>query len=213
MLFSDVTTRPIFPTPLIIASFPPDIAASINGSLIPMLLKKAATEKSAQITNIGGWQSDTRIVEWGGEPVATIVGSLRDLIDQVTLDLHGAPLQSSLDWKIYGWANINRKGHMNVVHTHPGAYWSASYYVQVDDTQQEPPVGGEFQILDPRGALPITYRPHLRIGLEGYQSCGGHELITPKAGQCLLFPSWLPHAVLPYNGDGTRISLAFNFSV
>ena len=213
MTFSDVQTRHLFPTPLIIGTLPTEVSARIKNELVPMLMKKAATEPTAHITNIGGWQSDTRIMEWGGEPVHTVVNALRDLIDQVTLDLHATALRSNVDWKTYGWANINRKGHLNAVHTHPGSYWSACYYVQTEDIQRDASLGGEFQILDPRGTLPITYRQQLRIGMEGFLSCGGHELYPPKEGQCLLFPSWLPHAVMPYAGDGERISLAFNFSV
>ena len=208
MSFSNVTTRNLFPTPFMIAALPPDISAPINKKLAAQILQKAATEKSAQITNIGGWQSDTRILEWGGEEVKTIISALRELIDNITLDLHQPNFKSQVNWQVYGWANVNRHGHMNVAHNHPGAFWSAAYYVQIDDADN---TGGEFEILDPRGSLPITYRPQLRIGIDGFQSCGGHELIKPKAGQCVLFPSWLMHAVMPYTGTGTRISLAFNF--
>lgn len=213
MSFSEVDIRPLFPTPFVVATFPADLAQRINGQLAPMILKKAETEPSACITNIGGWQSNTRIVEWGGEPVTTVVEALKDLIGQITLDLHAKAFQSNVNWKVYGWANVNRKGHLNVFHTHPGAYWSACYYVQAEEIEKNPSLGGEFQVLDPRGTLPITYQPQLRIGVDGYQACGGHELIKPKAGQCLLFPSWLPHAVMPHTGENPRISLAFNFSV
>lgn len=213
MLFADVQTKHLFPTPFMVASFPTDVSARINAALVPMLLQKAATEKTAEITNIGGWQSDTRIMDWGGEPVHTVVAALLELIQQATLDLRRPDMAPAVNWKIYGWANINRKGHMNVVHTHPGAYWSAAYYVQTQDIEMNPELGGEFQVLDPRGTLPITYCPQLRIGMENFLSCGGHELHRPKAGECLLFPSWVPHAVLPYKGDDARISLAFNFSV
>ncbi len=213
MSFTEVETRHIFPTPFIMASFPDDVTARLQAELVPFLMKKSDIEPTANITNIGGWQSDTRIVEWGGEPVALIVKSLIELIDQATLDLHQKGFHSDVKWKVYGWANINRKGHMNVYHTHPGAMWSAACYLQTDDAAMAATSGGEFQVLDPRGTMPIMYAPQLRIGIDGFQSCGGHELHTPKAGQCFLFPSWLPHAVMPYKGDGTRISLAFNFSV
>lgn len=213
MSFADIDIRNLFPTPLIVANFPAEVSQRLNSQLIPLILAKAETEPSASITNVGGWQSDTRLLEWGGEPVATIVTSLSDLIRQITLDLHAKNMQANVDWKIYGWANVNRKGHLNVPHTHPGSFWSACYYVQTDDIENDPSLGGEFQTLDPRGTLPITYQPQLRIGIEGCQSSGGHHLMQPKAGTCFLFPSWLPHAVMPYNGNNTRISLAFNFSV
>src|SRR5437899_1724483 len=33
---------------------------------------------------------------------------------------------------------------------------------------------------------------------------------TPTAGQCVLFPGWLSHAVGVYNGSAPRVSVAFN---
>ena len=38
-------------------------------------------------------------------------------------------------------------------------------------------------------------------------------MMLPRAGMMVLFPSWLQHAVRPYRGTQTRISIAFNMSV
>ena len=57
------------------------------------------------------------------------------------------------------------------------------------------------------------YAPQLGFAVRGGQSAGASELISPKSGQLVLFPSWLQHAVRPYRGDRTRISIAFNFSL
>lgn len=212
MSFADFKVKNLFPTPFIMASFAPDEAALINEQLIPMLLKKAEVSESMKVSNQGGWQSDAKLPEWGGEPVQTILAALKELITQVTLYKDGNEFQRGvIDWKINGWANINRKGDSNALHTHPGAYWSVVYYVQVDDSGQE--TGAELELLDPRGPVANMYCPLLRFGLQGYVTAGGSELHKPKAGECILFPSWLQHAVKPYIGEGTRISLAFNFSI
>jgi uncharacterized protein (TIGR02466 family) len=213
MVFSDVTLKHLFPTPIIIASLEDDVIAHVNGQLIPLVLEKARTEERKNITNIGGWQSDTHIVEWGGEPVRTILDALLGLIEDQTMNMKNPSLPVNVDWKIYGWANVNRKRDLNVVHTHPGSFWSAIYYVQIEEASTEASSGGDLQIVDPRGVLPITYAPHLRFRERELYSCGGHELHRPQTGQCVLFPSWLPHAVTPFMGEGTRISLAFNFSI
>jgi len=34
--------------------------------------------------------------------------------------------------------------------------------------------------------------------------------VQPRAGLCLVFPSYLPHEVYPYRGSRPRISVAFN---
>jgi hypothetical protein len=37
-------------------------------------------------------------------------------------------------------------------------------------------------------------------------------LIRPASGRLLMFPGWLRHAVRPYFGEGTRISVAMNLT-
>jgi len=210
MPFADFKVKNLFPTPLVISSFAPDVAETIRADLVPILLRKEQESTGVTVSNLGGWQSDHNLPQWGGASVDTILSSLKDLLAQVTLYLDNKEFKRvPIDWKINGWANINRNGHANAMHTHPGAYWSAVYYVQVEDADE----GGGLEMLDPRGPLPSMYCPLLRFGIQGFVTAGGAELHQPKTGECLLFPSWLQHSVKPYKGAGTRISLAFNFSV
>lgn len=210
MPFTDFKVKNLFPTPLVISSFAPDVAAQIKDELVPVLLQREQESTGVAVSNLGGWQSDHNLPEWGCAPVETVLSSLKELLAQVTLYLDKTEFKRvPIEWKINGWANINRDGHANALHTHPGAYWSAVYYVQVDEGSK----GGELEMLDPRGPLASMYCPLLRFGIQGFVTAGGSELHAPKTGECLLFPSWLQHAVKPYEGNGTRISLAFNFSV
>lgn len=213
--FVDLSVKHLFATPLVVASLPPEEYLAINAALNDTILKREQESKSVIISNRGGWQSDTKVLEWGGPPVQKVLSAITDLLKQVTLHLENNTYSRvNLQWRVEGWANINRKGDNNAVHTHPGAYWSAVYYVRVDDIMEEnKTVGGELELMDPRGVLPILYCPNLRFGIQGYTTAGTSELHKPRAGQCVLFPSWLPHAVVPYIGAGTRISIALNFSV
>ena len=197
------------------ASLPAEVSTRINRELATMLLKKAETAKSVSVSNLGGWQSDSHLPEWGGEPTDLILTALKELIAKVTIYKEDNTFKrGAIDWKINGWANINKNGNANKAHTHPGAYWSAVYYVQTeDDSEPETTPGGELELFDPRGVLPVLYCPLLRCGIQGYTTGGGSELHTPKAGECVLFPSWLSHSVKPHSGVKPRISLAFNFSI
>ncbi len=212
-MLSYVTNRDIFPTPIVVAGFAPPDADALNAELEQIILEKEKQACGVRISNHGGWQSDTKILEWGGAPVARLVDEMCGVLDRITLFCDGSAYHRvATPWRVHGWANINRKGHHNVVHTHPGAYWSAVYYVKLP-TAPEPVIGGELELLDPRGTLPIMYCPELRFGLKGSTSAGTSELHKPRAGEMIIFPAWLPHAVAPHHGDDTRISIAFNFSV
>ena len=75
------------------------------------------------------------------------------------------------------------------------------------------PLGGEFEMQDPRGVLPAFYAPRLKYWIPGCLSAGGQDFFEPRTGTLALFPAWLVHAVRPYGGAGQRISIAFNLSV
>jgi uncharacterized protein (TIGR02466 family) len=164
-----------------------------------------------QHSNLGGWQSATDFEEWGGAAGKRMLDAARALASRMTADRAGKPVRVA--WKTVAWANVNRRGHGNEFHTHPGCYWSGTYYVDDGGIGDDPALGGAFELQDPRGVAPAMYAPLLAFNVPGGQSAGASELIPPKAGRMVLFPSWLSHAVRPYLGERMRISIAFNLSV
>jgi len=62
---------------------------------------------------------------------------------------------------------------------------------------------------DPRGAGPVMHLDPGNLNLDPRYSLNPVYL-DHKAGQLVLFPSWLPHEVLPYHGKTDRIVVAFN---
>ena len=102
-------------------------------------------------------------------------------------------------------------------HSHPGAHWSAVYFVSGGKVGQGKEKGGPRAAVrtDASGgadragylefinthtnsdAIPsIQTRPTLRI--------------EPRAGLMVAFPSWVPHFVHPHDDDSLRISIACN---
>ena len=205
----EVEARSYFPTPVMVFDAPD--SARLNGVLAPLILAREKSLPSVDHSNLGGWQSADDFQDWAGEAGAELLGHGTALASHMTTDRDGKPVE--IDWRINSWANINRQGHANEFHTHPGCFWSGCYYVDDGGTVADPSLGGEFEIKDPRGVAPAMYAPNLCYNLPGCQSLGASELIFPRAGAMLLFPSWLSHAVRPYLGGGTRISVAFNFSL
>ena len=120
-----------------------------------------------------------------------------DLTRNVTVKVN----PDALDLRINGWMNINPQGAFNAPHTHPGAQWSGVYYVSqpiVEDGNS-----GMIEFLDPRTDLPNwrilkadSFRPKRKI--------------RPKAGEIVLFPSYLMHWVYPNETDKERVTVAFN---
>lgn len=199
----------IFATPVAILMLTD--AAAVNEALKAIILAREQSHPSTSHSNLGGWQSSWDFAEWSGPAGQQVLGAARHVADQLTSDRQGQ--KRKIDWKVNAWANVNRVSHGNEFHTHPGAFWSGCYYVDDGGVGADPSLGGQFEIQDPRGVAPAMYAPGLAFAVPGGQSCGASELVTPRGGMILMFPSWLSHAVRPYTGSGTRISIAFNFSL
>ena len=198
-----------FATPVAVSELPN--AAALNIRLREIILERERTSPSTDHSNLGGWQSTWDFAEWGGEAGREVLNAATKLADRLTSDRAGKPVK--IRWKINAWANVNRASHGNEFHTHPGSFWSASYYVDDGGIADDPGLGGEFEIQDPRGVAPAMYAPLLAFATPGGRSVGASELIRPKAGVLVVFPAWLSHGVRPYNGTSTRISIALNLSV
>lgn len=205
-----LTVLNLFATPLVVATIPD--AEALNADLKRVILEReAAGGESVQRSNHGGWQSSWDLHQWGGAPMQKVLQFGRSIIEQVTVDREGQ--RPPIAWRVNSWANINRHGHGNQFHTHPGALWSATYYVDDGGIGADPSLGGEFEIQDPRGVAPVMYAPYLTFPGPDGAALGEAQRLPPRAGMFVVFPSWLSHGVRPYRGTRERISIAINFSL
>ena len=106
--------------------------------------------------------------------------------------------QGEREFELQSWVNLHDRGGFNFLHMHEGSLLSGSFYLEV------PPGSGDFVFRDPRPGV-----------LHGYVKGGvpnGHADIhlTPSAGLVVLFPCWMEHYVETHEGDGPRITIAFN---
>ncbi len=205
----NIAVRGLFATPVAAVEVPR--AEEINAALSALILKRREDTPSVQASNAGGWHSDREILAWGAPWAGRIVDLAKGVAGQMTANRQGELVAPA--WQVQAWANVNTTGHANVCHYHPGSFWSGTYYVADGGCASDHSLGGEFEMLDPRGPGPGMYAPALKFAGEDGASVGGAELIRPKPGLLFLFPSWLMHQVRPYRGTGTRISIAFNFSL
>jgi uncharacterized protein (TIGR02466 family) len=201
-------TVTLFSTPVVLSDLPD--AAALNADLRAAIVHRETTHPGTQHSNLGGWQSEWDMDRWGGAAAIKLLAIGRNTANRVTTDRLGNPV--ALTWKANMWANINRSGHGNEFHSHPGSFWSGVYYVDDGGIEADPSLGGELEFMDPRGPGPAMYAPHLAYGKAGL-SVGANETVRPKAGRLVMFPAWLLHQVRPYRGKAQRISIAFNLSL
>jgi len=159
---------------------------------------------AARRTNSGGWHYAFDLFHLN-EPV---VAEFRDQMEQHVqgyLNHFRPPERRKKDrFSLEGWINVNRAGDFNVLHCHPGCFLSATYYVNVPPAMR----GGGIAFRDPRGPAVAMYETH---GIElPWVGNGMGISISPATSLLILFPSWLEHRVEPFEGDGERVSIAFN---
>jgi uncharacterized protein (TIGR02466 family) len=155
-------------------------------------------------TNRGGWHYAFDLFELSLPVIDEFRAEIREHV-QGFLNQFRAPERQREDrFRLRGWLNVNRAGDSNSLHSHPGSFVSAVYYVKVPQRMQ----GGAIAFRDPRGpAIAMYETPKIELP---WVAGGPSFAIRPKEGQLLLFPSWLEHEVEPFRGRGERISLAFN---
>jgi uncharacterized protein (TIGR02466 family) len=201
-------TRHLFPTPFVL-----DRLQSAEGIRLlreAILAEQARDAAGVNISNIGGWHSNTQMLEWGGEAARALAYKAMTMADEATVDA-GSPQASRYSWIPEMWANVSGAGNANQYHMHPGSFWSAVAYI--DDGYEgatDAGLGGELQLMDPRMPMVRMTAPDLRLKDAQGQPQNNEPMIRPQTGLIVMFPSWLQHAVRPFHGIGTRISIAIN---
>lgn len=100
------------------------------------------------------------------------------------------------------WVNIMPDGAQHTAHIHPQSVISGTYYVAT------PVKASSIKFEDPRLGFfmnaPQTRVNAKKINLRFYS-------IQPKAGELILFESWLKHEVPLNQSKNPRISISFNY--
>jgi uncharacterized protein (TIGR02466 family) len=155
-------------------------------------------------TNTGGWHYAFDFFKLEDPGVAEFRNIMEQHVQGFLNHFRKEDRKKKDRFRLEGWINVNRAGNHNVLHCHPGCFVSATYYVKVPEGMQ----GGNIIFRDPRGPAVAMYEtPGIELPWVG---SGNGVPFTPSTGQLLLFPSWLEHRVEAFEGEGDRISIAFN---
>ena len=101
------------------------------------------------------------------------------------------------------WAIINKKGNFNTEHIHPNSNLSAAYYVKAPENC------GDFKVFTPHSISRDKYPK--RENPTELNRIVAHQKV--EEGDLLIFPSYLPHAVLPNESEEDRIVISFNLYI
>jgi len=190
----------LFPTPVF--CYVLRDADALNAELHDLILEKERTTPSVDKSNLGGWQSQVDFFEWDAPAVATLQRYLAGAVEIATSRLP-IPPNLKMQFDLYAWAAVNRKGHYNTSHVHPSATWSGVYYVDPGDETPDAP-GAFLELAHPIMAAVMSFFPGVLP----------HALtVRPESGMIILFPSYLVHSVRLYHGERPRICVPFNAHV
>jgi uncharacterized protein (TIGR02466 family) len=201
---------PLFSTPVLTERWPG--AERWTKPLFDAIMERRTSHPSVSLSNVHGWQSQTDMIDWGGQAALALRDDVLARCDDFTVDVRETDRRRFV-WLPEMWANVNEPGASNQSHCHPGSQWSAVYYVEDGyDGSDERSLGGEIVFTDPRMPMVRMRDPDVRY-LRANGSYDHFEAwVRPKTGQLILFPAWLMHNVRPYNGKGVRVSIAVNIS-
>ena len=101
------------------------------------------------------------------------------------------------------WANVMPAGVVHSLHLHPTSFISGTYYVEV------PRGSGALKFEDPRLSAQMATPPRRVDAPAAFQSFVSQPA---RAGDLVLFESWLRHEVPPARFSGERISISFNYA-
>jgi len=150
-------------------------------------------------TTRGGGQTGQLLGPTSG-PIAVLEGLIRGAIDDYFADparaRHPYCPRRSTPNRLDAWATVLDSGGYQDSHNHPSGVLSGVYYVQLPDRGESGAI--EFG----RPAPPFTSPSEPEV-----------MLIRPQTGLLVLFPSFFWHRTIPFQGDGKRISIAFDLIV
>lgn len=100
------------------------------------------------------------------------------------------------------WINVLEPGGTHSGHVHPHSAISGTYYVET------PPGSSALKLEDPRLPLMMAAPPRREDAPEAERT---FVYVTPRAGEVLMWESFVRHEVPPNAAKKPRISVSFNY--
>ncbi len=177
-------------------------SSELNPQLRESNLEHAHRNPGKTRTNVGGWHSEPGMLEFCGGAGQRLIRRMNDMIEEATLRLYAEfsrPPQPT-NW-IFSAGGTSTGVAISTRCTRTRAPPGRAFYY-VDHGESSPEADGTaIRLYDPYPARTNIFFPELSTS---------NVLFKPEPGSMILFPIYVPHAVLPHRGDRKRISVALN---
>jgi hypothetical protein len=206
----------LWPTPLSVSHYPDAIQAN---ELLVRVFKAMRISDSEADPSAEFYSSSDDLMQRVELPefhqlFSFIAESLQKTIKAV--NAHVWPAKLSLKLEIAGsWFQIQNHGAFHDIHSHGNCSWSGVYYVQLDPPEQR----RQHKVLGALNGMTRFYGPYQNLLGGAYMDMGNaylqqpHFDVSPEAGMLVLFPSYLNHKAMPYDGVNDRIIISFNAQI
>ncbi len=180
----------------------PDLA-SFNRALVEHVNAHGtlAWERITKTTRQGGQTGE--LLDASPGPMEALEGLIREAVEDYIASLPDDPSHPFVgarpdEWTLTAWATVlGREGHQDA-HIHPTGWLSGVYYAAVPPTDLGArPDTGWIEFGRPPDDMRLARSPDVRT-------------YVPRPGRMLLFPSYFHHRTVPWQGEGQRVSIAFD---
>lgn len=209
-----VEVTPFFAVPFGFAKL--ENCATLNSELRELFLRRAAegprhanprplTQRNGEV-----FESEFQVFRWPEPCVQQLKTFCWNHLLQMIGALNGYDKAMLERLLIYcdSWFHVTRRGGFFALHNHPNASWSGVYCVDPGRSDSNDPLSGLLSFVNPAvisalyvdagtANLQVPFAPSIRQ-------------IRMEPGQLVIFPSWILHDVKPFQGEGERITVAFN---
>jgi hypothetical protein len=210
----------LWPTPLLRRTL--DTHASVNAELVELFYQHRKTDLEARGVKAGNLysSSDDLLQRYGHTALGDLFAFVSNSVFEVAQVMNASIWQrvgaTQLQMHVVGaWFQIQNRYGFHDIHNHGNCSWSGVYYVQIDSLERR----REHATLGALNGVTRFYGHQLGLLGGAHMDLGNaylqhsHFDVEPQQGTLIVFPSWLNHKAMPYDGDKDRIVISFNAQV
>ncbi len=189
--------------------------APLNAALKRLLFSLEKSGKNANprpftMRNTAVFESHFNLFRETDPAIQELKAFCWDQLLNVVGQLNGYDVPTIKRLEIYNdcWFHISRRGGYFGLHNHPNASWSGVYCVDPGQHDAGKPDSGLLSFVNPT----LMTSMHIDAANAKIPLPYGNQIASARlaAGELVIFPSWVLHDVKPFEGEGERITIAFN---